>query len=178
MNLRSASAFFLLISSAALLVESFVVVTQRSSPSSSRLSMAPKFDKAEGKWVPSDPATEGPEAGYGIGKTLLLQGPKPFLHRVFQPDDYEQAVLKFMATDKVGRREAQGNMDAYLENAQDWAFSRYEEQKTGYKRDYTSINQKQVALTLTWASVVLTALGRAGYSLSTGEYYWSFLYIH
>jgi hypothetical protein len=59
----------------------------------SSLSMVPKYDKKTSKWAPSSPS-EGPEAGYGIGKTLLLRGPKPFLHRVFQPDDYEQAVLK------------------------------------------------------------------------------------
>jgi hypothetical protein len=73
--------------------------------------MAPKWDGE--KWVPTSPE-EGPEAGYGPGKTLLLQGPKPFLTRIFQPQDYEQAVLKFMAGDKCSRDEAQGNMDLYL----------------------------------------------------------------
>jgi len=78
---------------------------------SSALQMAPKWDGE--KWQPSGPEEE-PGAGYGIGKTLLLHGPKPFFNRVFQPDDYEQAVLKFMAQDKCGRIEAQGNMDFYL----------------------------------------------------------------
>jgi len=77
--------------------------------------MAPRFDRATQRWSPSTP-DEGPEAGYGIGRTLLLQGPKPFIHRLFQPDDYEQAVLKFMAGEKCSRVEAQGNMDAYLES--------------------------------------------------------------
>lgn len=79
------------------------------------LHMAPKFDKSTERWIATSPE-ETAEAGYGIGKTLLLQGPKPFFHRLFQPDDYEQAVLKFMAVEKVSREQAQGNMDAYLES--------------------------------------------------------------
>jgi hypothetical protein len=75
------------------------------------LAMAPKFDGE--KWVTTSPEEE-PSAGYGAEKTLLLHGPKPFLNRVFQPDDYEQAVLKFMAGDKCSRDDAQGNMDKYL----------------------------------------------------------------
>lgn len=70
---------------------------QTSGSSSARapfaLHMAPRYDKKNARWMPTSSA-EGPEAGYGIGKTLLLRGPKPFLHRLFQPDDYEQAVLK------------------------------------------------------------------------------------
>jgi hypothetical protein len=77
------------------------------------LFMAPKFDKSTNRWIPGP--RDGPEAGYGVGKTLLLRGPKPFLHRLFQPDDYEQAVLKFMSSEGCSRTEAQGNMDAYLE---------------------------------------------------------------
>lgn len=72
-----------------------------------------KYDGS--RWIPTKPE-EGPEAGYGIGKTLLLRGPKPFLTRLLSPDDYEQAVLKFMAGDKCSRIEAQANMDFYLES--------------------------------------------------------------
>lgn len=71
------------------------------------LDMAPKFDGT--KWVTNDPS-EGPEAGYAPIKTLLMHGPKPWFERTFKPDEYEQAVLKFMAGDKCGREEAQGNM--------------------------------------------------------------------
>lgn len=71
------------------------------------LAMAPKYDGT--KWVATKPE-EGPEAGYDELQTLLMHGPKPFFSRVFQSEDYEQAVLKFMAGDKVGRVEAQGNM--------------------------------------------------------------------
>ena len=57
------------------------------------LSMAPKYDKKTARWVPTSSSEEA-GSGYGVGKTLLLRGPKPFLHRIVQPDDYEQAVLK------------------------------------------------------------------------------------
>jgi hypothetical protein len=80
---------------------------------SSSLSMAPKYDKKAQKWTPSKPE-EGPEAGYPPINTLLLHGPKPWFQRVFTPNDYEQAVLKFMSGDKCSRDIAQGNMDAYL----------------------------------------------------------------
>jgi hypothetical protein len=79
------------------------------------LFMAPRFDTSINKWVATKPEDEA-SAGYSVYKTLLLRGPKPFLHRVLQPDDYEQAVLKFMAGDGVDRNTAQGNMDAYLES--------------------------------------------------------------
>ncbi|KAL7572533.1 hypothetical protein ACA910_000356 [Epithemia clementina (nom. ined.)] len=140
------------------------------------LNMAPKFDKATGRWSPSSPA-EGPEAGYGPLKSLLLRGPKPFLSRVFTPDDYEQGVYKFMATDKVSREVAQGNMDRYLENAQDWAFERLEaEQKGRPYPEYHVLDKKQLVLTLIWSAGVFALGGRAAYSLATGEYYWAFLH--
>lgn len=105
---------FLVVVASLLAIEAFTA--PKAATKSWALSMAPKYDKVVGKWSVTNPATEGPEAGYGIGKTLLLRGPKPFFHRLFQPDDYEQAVLKFMAGEKCSRIEAQGNMDAYLES--------------------------------------------------------------
>jgi hypothetical protein len=89
------------------------VVSRQTAGSFTSLSMAPKYDKRTEKWSPSKPE-EGPEAGYPPTKTLLLHGPKPYLQRIFTPDDYEQAVLKFMSGDKCSRDVAQGNMDAYL----------------------------------------------------------------
>lgn len=55
--------------------------------------LAVKFDKKLNKWITTK-NDEGPEAGYDIWGTLLRGGPKPFLARVFGPDQYEQAVLK------------------------------------------------------------------------------------
>jgi len=132
-----------------------------------------KYDGS--RWIPTKPE-EGPQAGYGIGKTLLLRGPKPFLARLLSPDDYEQAVLKFMAGDKCSRIEAQANMDFYLENPNDWAYNRFQEQKLGIKYDYASIDTKQITLTLTWATLILSLGGRALLCYQTGENFWSFLH--
>ena len=143
---------------------SAVATTTRKS--TTLLHMAPQFDGE--KWVATSDA-ELPTAGYGMGKTLLLQGPKPFLTRLLQPDDYEQAVLKFMATDQCDRSTAQGNMDAYLRNPQDWMYNRMEEEKRGIKIDYTRISPKEILLVLVWSSIVVAVVGRGVYSVSAGE---------
>jgi hypothetical protein len=41
------------------------------------------------KWVAEKP-DEKDETGYPVLNTLFLHGPKPFVTRVFQPNDYEQ----------------------------------------------------------------------------------------
>lgn len=123
------------------------------SPSTS-LHMAPRYDKSTQRWTPSSPE-ESAEAGYPIIRTLLRHGPKAFLVRVTQPDNYDQAVLKFMATDKVERWQAQGNMDRFFENAQDWAFERNEMQKRGMTYDYVTLDKKQIFLSTVWAGIVV-----------------------
>lgn len=42
-------------------------------------------------------------------------------------------------------------------------------------RDYTSIDSKQLTLTLIWAAVVFASIGRSAFSLSTDTPFWSFL---
>jgi hypothetical protein len=58
----------------------------------------------------------------------------------------------------------------------DWAFNRFEEERKGFKMNYTSINSEQVTLTLTWAALVVAFAGRAVIALQTGENYWAFLF--
>ena len=161
MMLRSLFLFVALFSVAA----AFVPHHQAATIVRHALHMAPQFKN--GRFEPTTDA-EGPEAGYGVGKTFLLQGPKPAFTRIFQPDDYEQAVLKFMAQDKCDRDTAQGNMDAYLRNPQDWAFNRMEQEKKGIVYNYTDISAKQIALVLVWSGIVSLFAGRAVYSLVTG----------
>jgi hypothetical protein len=144
------------------------------SPTSSSLNMAPKYDKTTQKWSPSKPE-EGPAAGYGVTKTLLRHGPKPFLQRIFQPDDYEQAVLKFMAGDRCSRDEAQGNMDAYMENPNDWAFNRLYSERTGIKIDYVTLKQGEVAKVLVWAGIVFFFCFRCFIEFSGTGDFWDFL---
>jgi hypothetical protein len=134
--------------------------------------MVPKFNG--NAWEPTKPE-EGPSAGYGVTKTLLLHGPLPFYNRVFKADDYEQAVLKFMAGEKCDRIEAQGNMDFYLANPNDWAFNRFEMEKRGIKYDYTTLQPKALGLTLVWSSIVVFFLSNTVYAFSTGGGFWDFL---
>jgi hypothetical protein len=142
-------------------VESFAMPTtqppQISSSSSSRMSvllhMAPQFDPTAQKWVPSS-EEESAEANYPPIKSLLRHGPKAYLTRVFNADNYDQAVLKFMAMDSCERWEAQGNMDRCNENSQDWTFERLEARRKGIRLDYVTLTPKRVALSVTWVGIV------------------------
>ena len=95
------------------LSSAFVAPSSRIISQSSRAdtSLAPQFDPSTEKWEPSsDAALEGSYSAVG---TLVRAGPKPFLIRLVNPGEYDQAVYKYMANENVGRKEAQGNMDAY-----------------------------------------------------------------
>ncbi len=115
--------------------------------------MVPRYDPKQQKWFPSSDE-ESASANYPLVRSLLRHGPKAFFVRVTQPDMYDQAILKFMASDKVGRWEAQGNMDRFNENAQDWIFERLEAKRKGYELDYVTLDRKQVILSSVWAGVV------------------------
>lgn len=117
--------------------------------------MAPRFDRKEQKWLYGGPEDE-PSAGYDALGSLLRHGPLPFFQRVFKADEYEQAVLKFMAVEKLDRNQAQGNMDAYLRNPNDWAIERFQMQKTGSKIDYAKLETKSLVLTLAWVVALVS----------------------
>jgi hypothetical protein len=112
----------------------------------------PKFNAATQKWERA--ANDNGVYPYDAVGSLLRHGPVPFLKRTLEKDTYEQAVLKYMASDNVGRAEATGNMDAYFNNPQDWAFQKMAERKGAKKVDYTFLSKKQAALTITWAVFV------------------------
>jgi hypothetical protein len=150
-------------------IDAFQVAPTKSSSLSSSsfvLRMVPKF--VGNKWVPQTPE-DGPEAGYDIVGTLVRQGPEPTLTRIFSPDDYEQAVLKFMATEKCDRNTAQGNMDAYLRNPPDWTYVRMEDQKRGFVRDYVTLKPLEVGKVIVWSTIVFALIGRTIYALTTGN---------
>jgi hypothetical protein len=152
-------------------VLTFAFTPQASSYGSARtknLPMVPRYDKDLKRWTPSGPEEE-PGASYGPVGSLLRQGPSPFFTRLFKSDDYEQAVLKFMAGDNVSRQDAQANMDAYLRNPSDWQYNRMK----GYEVDYAVLRPKQIILSLAWSSVVLALLGRGIYCLESGENFWA-----
>ena len=77
--------------------------TTSSSSSSALLASAPRFDKATEKWIVTDPETQGPSAGYNIIGSLYRAGPVPVVTRIFNGEQYEQAVLKFMAAEGCDR---------------------------------------------------------------------------
>merc|ERR1719203_288494 len=136
------------------------IATKLTTKTTTKLHMAPKFDKKTQKWIPSSD-DEMPSAGYDKIGTLLRHGPIPYFNRLFKESDYEQGVLKFMAQDKCNRMEAQGNMDAYLANPNDWAYNRFQEQEKGFKVDYVTLNEAQILLTTVWGSVVVLLGARA-----------------
>jgi hypothetical protein len=137
---------------------------------STTLHMVPVFDKSTQLWSPGS-EEDLPSAGYDVLGTLLRQGPNPTFQRLFKTDDYEQAVLKYMAAEKCSRNAAQGNMDAYLRNPNDWAYNRMK----GYDIDYARINTKDLVLVGGWSVFVLAGIARGVYSLITHEYFWEFL---
>jgi hypothetical protein len=78
----------------------------------------PTFDEAAKRYVKS-PDDDGAMPYDAIG-AALRHGPVPLFTRIFNADEYEQGVLKYMGTAKVTRAEAVGNMDAKLNNPMDW----------------------------------------------------------
>lgn len=139
---------------------------------------AVKFDKSSDRWITDDPANEGPEGGYNIIGSLYRAGPVPAFQRIVNGDSYEQGVLKYMAQQDCSRMEAQGNFDAYLENPQDWAYQKLQEENGAPVKDYANANMstKQVFLSSIWACVVLcfaydliTGVGDGRYGRSTGD---------
>eukprot|EP00568_Trieres_chinensis_P005714 CAMPEP_0183293256 /NCGR_PEP_ID=MMETSP0160_2-20130417/2011_1 /TAXON_ID=2839 ORGANISM="Odontella Sinensis, Strain Grunow 1884" /NCGR_SAMPLE_ID=MMETSP0160_2 /ASSEMBLY_ACC=CAM_ASM_000250 /LENGTH=200 /DNA_ID=CAMNT_0025454343 /DNA_START=22 /DNA_END=624 /DNA_ORIENTATION=+ len=125
----------------------------------------PRYDKATQRWEAT--CTED---GYGPVGSLLRFGPVPFFLRLSDPDKYEQAVLKYQASEKCVRMEAQGNMDAYFENPNDWAIQKLEEKRGSAKRDYANLDEGQVALTLIWAVLITGVLIRIGFVLASGDF--------
>eukprot|EP00560_Eucampia_antarctica_P005272 CAMPEP_0197835324 /NCGR_PEP_ID=MMETSP1437-20131217/25382_1 /TAXON_ID=49252 ORGANISM="Eucampia antarctica, Strain CCMP1452" /NCGR_SAMPLE_ID=MMETSP1437 /ASSEMBLY_ACC=CAM_ASM_001096 /LENGTH=124 /DNA_ID=CAMNT_0043440663 /DNA_START=269 /DNA_END=643 /DNA_ORIENTATION=- len=110
------------------------------------------------------------EEGYDKVGSLLRYGPKPYLTRMFNEDTYDQAVLKYMANEKCGRMEAQGNMDCFFDNAQDWALAKMIEKKGGYKRDYAKLDQKQAALSVVWGIGVTLVIVSIVNDIASGNY--------
>ncbi len=113
---------------------------------------------------------------------MIRQGPVPFFQRLQDPDKYDQAVLKLMAmSDPVmSRDEAQGNMDAYLQNPNDWALQKLEEKNGAPVFEYATANMESGDLILTgaWTGVLLTLVGRILYVNAFGcdefcrQYHW------
>ena len=138
------------------------------------LKMAPRFDPSTEKWYPTSPEDED---GYGAFGTLLRAGPKPFIIRLVNSDNYEQGVFKFMANENMSRLEAQGNFDAYLENPNDWAYQYLQEKNGKYKKDYVNegMDTKSLVLKGAWTALLLGLAARGVYCYNTGINFYEFL---
>ena len=77
-----------------------------------------------------------------------------------------------MAQTSCSRAEAQGNMDAYFNNAADWAYQKQEEANGRPVIDYTQLKMKDAILVITWALFVTPFLGRCGYLIAFGDKGW------
>jgi hypothetical protein len=128
------------------------------------LAMVPRYDPISGRWEPTT-ADDDASAGYPPVGSLIRQGPVPFLQRLKDADNYDQGVLKMMASEGMSRGEAQGNMDAYLLNPNDWALQKIEEKNGAAKFDYANANMDDgdLILTGTWAGILLLIAGRVAY---------------
>ena len=129
----------------------------------------PTFNSKTSLWEPSSETEPEP---YGPFGSFLRGGPSPFLIRTFQPSEYEQAVYKYMAQTSCSRAEAQGNMDAYFNNAADWMYQKSEEARGSPKVDYTQLKLKDAVLVMTWALFVTPLLVRCGYLIAVGDKGW------
>eukprot|EP00571_Detonula_confervacea_P014673 CAMPEP_0172297196 /NCGR_PEP_ID=MMETSP1058-20130122/309_1 /TAXON_ID=83371 /ORGANISM="Detonula confervacea, Strain CCMP 353" /LENGTH=204 /DNA_ID=CAMNT_0013006315 /DNA_START=28 /DNA_END=642 /DNA_ORIENTATION=- len=129
----------------------------------------PTYNKATSLWEPS-PQTEAPP--YGPWGSFLRGGPTPGVIRLLKPDDYDQAVFKYMAQTSCSRGEAQGNMDAFFNNGADWAYQKSEEARGRPQVDYTTLKPKQAVLVVTWALIVTPFLGRCAFVIATGPHGW------
>ena len=127
-------------------VSAFGFNTARKSKQSPPL---PTFDATTNRYTKS-PSDDGTYPYDAIG-SALRHGPSPLLTRLFNADEYEQGVLKYMYTARVGRAEATGNTDARLNNAVDWAYQKQAEKNGKPKVDYTVLKKKQAVLTIVWA---------------------------
>jgi hypothetical protein len=102
-------------------------------------------------------AAVDPDEGYGPIGSLIRQGPVPFVQRISNPTKYEGSVMYYMQENKCSRAEAQGNIDAYLANPNDWALIKMRAKKGGFEPDFANANTdpKQLALSGIWAAGVI-----------------------
>jgi hypothetical protein len=130
--------------------------------------MAPKYNTETKKWVATK--EDDMDGAYGPFETVVRNGPLPFLQRILNPGEYEQGVLKLMASEGMGRKEAQGNMDASLENAADWAYQKMQERNGAAKKDYAkSPSTKQIGLAGTWSLIVFWFFGSIAFDALAGK---------
>ena len=94
--------------------------------------------------------------------SLVRQGPVPFFIRLSDETKYEMAVLNYMAQERCGRREAQGNMDAFFADPNGWALDKIatkEGKVQGFDYAKANTNPQQLVLTSAWVGLLLSIAG-------------------
>ena len=135
-------------------------------------SKLPTYDKATQRWTSNESDADG---AYGPLDSLLRFGPKPFLKRLTDADNVEQAVLKYQAQDQCSRLEAECNMDAFNENVQDWIQQKTEEQRgISVPRDYTYLDTQKIVLSVAWGVLITSLLVWATNDVLSGGYCMSY----
>ena len=166
----------LLLASGTLLSSAFAPMPTSSATKFSRsgftVPAAVRFDPFTNKWEATE--EEDYEGAYGPVGSLIRAGPKAFFIHIVSGDKYEQAVLKYMANENCGRMEARGNMDAYFENPNDWAYQKNYERNNpdGYKYDFANANTspKQLILSAIWAGIVVFFFNDLFQGVISGKY--------
>mgnify|MGYP000381768982 CR=1 FL=1 len=125
-----------------------------------------KCDCDEQQWISE---SQDEQVGYGILNTLVRHGPTPALRRIFQPQQYEQAVLKFMAEENCSRDEAQGNMDFYIRNPNDWIALRLEQERSGIKVHLVTVNPIRLVLVVVWTGLLMLFVQQFLARVESGE---------
>jgi len=64
-------------------------------------------------------------------------------------------------------------MDAFFNNAADWAYQKGEEARGRPMVDYSELKPKQAVLVVTWAVLVTPFLGRCAYLIAATDKGWS-----
>ncbi len=73
---------------------------------------------------------------YGLLGTLIRQGPVPVVTRIAQPEKYDLSVQVYMAKEGCSKEGAQGNMETFFANPNDWTYQKFAEKKGAPKIDY------------------------------------------
>jgi len=104
--------------------------------------------------------------------TVLRSGPVSFTRRLLDGGSYEQRVYKYMKDfNEDSVMTAQGNVDAYLASADDWADQKLKEEQ-GVREIYDygkPLPLERVILGSVWGTTVTALLLRVVYQLANGK---------
>lgn len=130
----------------------------------------PTFDDKTQKFVPPPNVSSG--QFYSPISSMIKAGPVPAITRLFSPQEYEQAVWKYMVESKEPDiKQAQGNMDAFFASRELWVEQKMLEQMG--KREVFDYGKEpgidRVVLASVWGVMSTSILARATWQLIHGN---------